>query len=199
MKKSLVIALFMSVLLGTTAYAGPDEIKFRGHEWGEDINKIAEIEVTDDMVEDVDYAFTDGALILINGTVSVFDCYTYFNYNEDNKLYSGIYLLTEKHANDNKYYDDFLALEEALTSVYGRATIAKDNWNDDLYKDSPEDIGIAIAAEHLTLYRQWTAKDGSACTLACYGDNFHINNVIYYDAPTSIDLKPEDNSKTNGL
>ena len=199
MKKSFLIALFMSVIFGTTVFAQPDEIIFRGHEWGETIDSVFDAEVTSDMVEDVDYGWSDKYLILIKGTVSIFDCYTYFEYNADRKLCSGIYVLTEEHASDNKYYEDFKTLEEALTSVYGRAAVARDDWKDDLYKDDDDKIGFAIAAEHLSLYREWIAHDNSRCVLACYGDNFEISVVLQYFAPENLNLANEDNSKTNGL
>lgn len=199
MKKGLLIALFMSLIFGTAAFAGPDEIKFRGHEWGEPIETVFDAEITSDMVEDVDYGWSDKYLIIIKGSVSIFDCYTYFEYNDNRQLCSGIYVLTEEHANDNKYYDDFTTLEEALTSVYGRPMIAKDNWSDDLYKDDPDHIGLAIAAEHLSLYREWRASDGSSCVLGCYGDNYEISNVVQYFAPEDLGIANEDNSKTNGL
>lgn len=199
MKKVLISALFISLIWGLTASAQPDEIKFRGHEWGESQESVIETE-TKGMTEGVDFAvMDDNSLLIANGSVSIFDCSISFDFNEDNQLYSGIYVLTEKHANDYTYYEDFNTLEKALISVYGEPQISQDRWKDDLYKDDPDEIGIAIAAEHLVLYREWDAKDGSSCILSCYGNNFQISNVLFYDAPTTSDLKPEDNSKTNGL
>lgn len=199
MKKGLLIALFMSLIFGTTAFAEPDEIKFRGYEWGCSRSEIWDAEITSDMVDEVDYYNADDFMVLIKGSVSIFSCNTYFSFNENDQLCSGYYSLTEKHANDNSYYDDFKTLEEALISVYGEPQSSIDLWSDDLFKDDPDDIGLAIAAEHLKLIRSWDAKDGSNCMLQCYGKNYDITTSIGYFPPEEMELAPEDNSKTNGL
>ena len=200
MKKVMMIVMMMVMLMGIPVLADqPETIKFRGHEWGCTRDEILESEITSDMKENVDYVNTDEYVSLLNGSVSVFDCYTYFSFNDEDQLYQGMYSLTEKHSNRNLYHDDFKKLEEAITSLYGKPLVSRDTWSDDFYHDKPDKIGTALALGDVQLFRSWEAADGSCCQLRCSGDNWEISTTLQYYPPDDMDITPEDTKTTNGL
>lgn len=168
-----------------------DTFKFRGLEWGASLDEVKKSQL-EGKTEGIDYTFSDdsNALIVINETVNGLDTIIAYNFSEDWKFCRGVYALQEKHVNDNKYYDDFCSLEKKLTEKYGEPSLSGDDWSDDLYKDNPERIGMAIGAEHLTLYRLWTAEDGSEIILSRSGKNFIIDTYIFYSSPDGLGLEP---------
>ena len=200
MKKQIVtvgvcIAL---VCASSQAFAKTDTIKFRGLEWGTSLDEVMEKQL-DGKTEGKDYGFSSGSnsLLVVNETVNGLDTIISYEFTEDWKLCGGMYILQEEHVNDNKYYDDFCTLEEKISSKYGEPDKSVDDWSDDLYKDDPDDIGMAIGAEHLSLYRLWFAEDGANIILSCSGQNFKISTNIYYSPSEDLNLEPYSRKDTD--
>lgn len=200
MKKLLFITTLLSAVLVIPVFAASDTFKFRGLKWGSSIDDVIEAQLQG-KAEGVDYGFTDDghSIVAINEKVGGLDTNISYTFTEDNKFALGMYVLQEEHVNDNMYYEDFCSLEEKLSSKYGDPDKSVDKWNDDLYKDNPDKIGMALGAEHLALYRQWFAEDGACISLMCYGQNFDIDTYIFYDAPTALGLEPYSSDSDDGL
>lgn len=200
MKKRIVTAGIIVALTCVPFHASAktDTIKFRGLEWGTPLEEVMEKQL-EGKTKDVDYGFADesNSLLVVNETVSGLDTIISYEFTEDWKLCGGMYLLQEEHVNDNMYYDDFCTLEEKISSKYGQPDKSIDNWRDDLYKDDPDDIGMALGAEHLTLYRAWIADDGSNIIMQCYGKNFKISTNIFYTPSEDLNLEPYSSKDTS--
>jgi hypothetical protein len=89
------------------------------------------------------------------------------------------YIITEPHSDYALNLRDFSALDQLLTSKYGEAIERNQFWSNDLYEDSPQEYGLAVAAGHMTRYYQWSADDTNIW-LVITGDNFDIDLQIEY-------------------
>jgi hypothetical protein len=89
------------------------------------------------------------------------------------------YLITQPHSDYSLYLQDFSTLDALLTAKYGKAQTQDQFWNNDLYEDSPQEYGMAIAAGHMSRFYRWKANDTSVC-LAIHGDNYDISLQIEY-------------------
>lgn len=211
MRKTVIAGLIASIAIATNAYAGivdetyvamePQEniqpIRFRGLEWGAYAGPTFLDVITPDMVADEDYYFDTEEMYLYVGSYSVAGhdmCAIYWFTPEDEQLYMGTYLSTEKHSNKQQYYLDFLDLQESLSAVYGEVTLSNDNWITDVYKGYEDKYGTGICMGNMEFCRGWKSSDGAAVVLYIGGDNGNINLALYYFAPFM-----EFESKTDGL
>lgn len=216
MKKRLLIGIIVSaILVGpapsipvmaesiTEAETESDVLRtipaFNGYKWGASIDDVVAGEITDDMVEDVDYGLPNSnskRLIIASTQVAGFKASAFYTFSDEGKLVEGGYLLKEEHANNNKYYDDYKSLVKKVQSLYGDGE-DHELWSDDLFKDDPNDIGIAIASEGVAFLHKWTAEDGSNIICSCSGSNYNISIGIRYEAPTEMKIPETEN--TSGL
>lgn len=214
MRRKLITALLLSsIMMAMPATASAESITevetesdvlqtipaFNGYSWGTSLDDIIAGEITDNMIEGTDYGLPhdgDQMLTILNDEVAGFDATVFYSFTESDELVKGLYILSEKHANDNKYYDDYLSLVRKLQSLYGEGN-AYEKWSNDLFKDDPDDIGIAIASEGVTFLHKWTAEDGSVINCMCYGDNYEITVGVQYNAPADLQTPATEN--TSGL
>ncbi|MBH0099376.1 hypothetical protein I6E68_09510 [Salinibacterium sp. NSLL150] len=89
------------------------------------------------------------------------------------------YIITQPHSDYALNLRDFSVLDELLTSKYGQAIERNQYWSNDLYEDSPQEYGLAVAAGHMTRYYQWSSGD-THIWLVITGDNFDIDLQIEY-------------------
>lgn len=101
---------------------------FREVSWGMSKNEVKKIEVGLKVVED-----KEGSLVY-SETVAGKDVLLSYDFI-DNKLYSGIYMFTKTHENENKYISDLTAINGILKQKYGNPKTGH-NWsNKTFYKD----------------------------------------------------------------
>lgn len=102
----------------------------------------------------------------------------YFN---NNKLVKCAMVLTEKHSNENLFIDDYEDFQKLIIEKYGEPKQDKKIWNNNLYKDKPDDWGFAISLGDLTMLSQWLT-DTTEVGLILNGDNYKITlGIIYQD------------------
>lgn len=155
---------------------------FRGYKWGTSIDEIKQNEISPDMVENVDYGFSDNLLLIFNGKVSSYNATIFFEFDSDNKLVAGSYALDEEHTDDSGYYSDFTDLAKLYSKKYGTPR-ENDVWKNDLYKNDKTKWGFAAACGHALFSRYWEASDGSEIFIILQGDNFKANTAILYRSP----------------
>ncbi|MDO9554981.1 MAG: hypothetical protein Q7J40_00155 [Atribacterota bacterium] len=105
-----------------------------------------------------------------------------YSFIED-KFYRSTYLFDETHTNKNLYINDYERLKEILTKKYGKPTIDKIEWRNDLFKNDKQDWGTAISIGHLeyrTLWMMLIRLDIIEITLKLTGDNYEISLGILY-------------------
>ena len=155
---------------------------FKEYAWGTSLDEIKQNEITSDMVENVDYGMSGNTLIILNSKVSSYDASAIFEFDNDNKLISGGYSLTEEHTDDSGYYDDFIKLTSTYAKKYGLPE-QSDVWKNNLYKNDVTKWGFAAACGHVSFLRYWDADDGSSISITLSGDNFETSTFVLYRSP----------------
>lgn len=97
----------------------------------------------------------------------------------NNQLVLGMYRITQPHADQNAYLDDYLRLSGLLQEKYGQPKSSEEFWNNDLFKDDYSRRGVAVSMGHYSLFTTWELKE-TLITLQMTGDNFEINPAILY-------------------
>lgn len=185
MKRKITAILLSGALVGSLSMmvnAEESTITFRGYDWGTSKEEIMKNEITSDMVADVDYLEEDDGLLINGQSVAGLDALVLYNFT-DNGLDSGVYSITEKHTNKTDYYRDYEDLVKKYTDKYGTPVIDQAQWKDDLYKDDPDDWGMAVAVGDVTFVSKWEKADGSTTGIMLKGDNYEINLAIIYQSP----------------
>lgn len=185
MKRKITAILLSGALVGSLSVmvnAEESTITFRGYDWGTSKEEIMKNEITSDMVADVDYLEEDDGLLINGQYVAGLDALVLYNFT-DNGLDSGVYSITEKHTNKTDYYRDYEDLVKKYTDKYGTPVIDQAQWKDDLYKDDPDDWGMAVAVGDVTFVSKWEKADGSTTGIMLKGDNYEINLAIIYQSP----------------
>lgn len=108
----------------------------------------------------------------------------------DNVLNAAMYSITEKHSNKNLFISDFNAVAEGLITKYGEPESRQPIWRNNLWKDSPDDYGLAISSGHLSYIYTWEVG-GCTIDLMLTGDNYEISHTIMYN------FNPSDVSEPN--
>lgn len=193
-KKCVLLLMVLSMLCNSVCFAAETESEvqeegaasidgFRDIKWGTNIEDVKSDVITDNMVDGSDYGISENTITIINSTVAGYDAYTYFEFDDNSKLNGGMYVLTETHTNMNDYYDDYCDLVDLYTDKYGEPVKVVEDWKNDLYKNDPEHLGLAISAGHVVYCTFWADKDGAQIVIALHGDNFKISHAIQYTAP----------------
>lgn len=86
----------------------------------------------------------------------------------------------DKHTFDNEYIDDFNKVDASLQAKYGKTDqLNQYDWENDLYKDNPEEYGSAVSCGHLTIGSYWIVN-GVKISHILQGDNYGITHGILY-------------------
>lgn len=201
----LIVATMASANVGAWTIAdtydamAPDEnlapIKFRGLEWGMTREQVKQSE---GLTDEVPYYESDWLINVFDSTVAGKDAFCLFYFSQETGgLDRGHYILSEEHGNNQLYYMDFTDLYEALVSIYGEPTLNADQWITDTYVGDEQHYGDAVANGHVSFWRGWKARDGSAVVSFLTGDNGEIGERgIFYIAPGYV--FPQKN-ETDGL
>ena len=105
-----------------------------------------------------------------------------------------------EHSNKNRYIDDFYDLKALLIKKYGEPAFNIIHWDNDLYKDSEQDYGLAVAIGHLEYFTRWET-DKTTIRLDLYGDNYDIYLSLDYTSKEYEDLlnKADEEEDLSGL
>ncbi len=104
------------------------------------------------------------------------------------KLVRTKYFFTEKHSNKNDYITDYDTLRTALSKKYGEPLYSNRRWVNDLYKDDPQDWGLAISLGHMEDYTKWETLQ-TGIFLILYGHNYEIFLEIGYTGKELAELE----------
>jgi hypothetical protein len=94
-------------------------------------------------------------------------------------LVRGKLAFTVQHANDNDFWDDFETLKAMLIKKYGQTVDDQTLWKDELYKDDPNQRGMAVSCGALVRLVSWDL-DETHVSLVLSGDNYQIELAIHY-------------------
>lgn len=170
---------------GTWQYADESKIdtstiSFRKTNWGmtkEQVKQSEELHVIEERSD----------ILYYQTIISGLQTFLYYIFVHD-RLVRSKYVFNETHSNNNAYIMDFENLKEALIKKYLQPKEDRKIWQDDLYKDEPDDWGSAIGRGDLSLYSLWSFGD-TDIFLGLSGDNFEFNLVIEYSSKSLAHLE----------
>jgi hypothetical protein len=101
-------------------------------------------------------------------------------YGFDNgELSNGMYMFEAEHNNGNAYIDDFTDLKDQLIDLYGQPIVYELLWTDDLFKNDPQNYGVAVSYGHLSYLATWETES-TQLTLHLHGDNHDTSLTLIY-------------------
>jgi len=166
---------------------------FRNSAWGDSKDKVKASEEAKFIAED---KYDNGIEFMgYNTNVGSLDALVGY-YFVENKLYTSKYLFQEKHSNRNDFISDFNKINQILTDKYGEPNENEKIWRNDLYKNQPEDYGMAIAVGHLIYYSKWKLNK-TTITLSLSGSNYKIKHIVEYLSDDLILLARKAKDKTD--
>jgi hypothetical protein len=118
--------------------------------------------------------------LFYHDTVSGLSCHVLYIFAYD-KLVRAKYIVTDKHTNMTDYLSDYRTLSEALATKYGSPKENDVLWKNDLYKNDPQDWGMAVAVGHLSMYTKWETST-TIIFLSLSGENYKISLDVEYSS-----------------
>lgn len=132
--------------------------------------------------------------LAFQGEASGIPCYILYEFTED-KLTNSVYWfnISDKFYDDkNNHISDYSNLKEKLIGKYGNPSMDKQTWDNDLYKNNPENWGVAISLSHLSFITGW---DTSTTLIGLFlnGEDNGVNLCISYKSKELKDLDEKTN------
>jgi hypothetical protein len=110
------------------------------------------------------------------------------------RLVRAKYLLGGEHASALLFLRDFQTLKDLLAQKYGEPQDEGEVWNDDFYKNDPEQWGMAISKGDHSRYVTWKHQGTTTC-LAIWGDNFKVMVAIEYKGDSLAKLEEAEQTR----
>lgn len=147
------------------------EVKFRGIPWGATAAQVKKQISEESIMEEKDGLMYQDKL----NELSVYYAFIFAN----DRFVRGNYAFAEEHANKNAFIWDFESIEKLLKEKYKEPIEHKELWLNDLYKDIPQDWGMAVSVGHYAIHSKW--KVGKVTIFHILrGDNYNINHLLQY-------------------
>jgi hypothetical protein len=166
-----VVCLTLAVFAQDSPTAG-----FRGFQWGA---PPADIKTGEKAILINETTSPEGLFVLqYQGNIG--DLGAIFTYCfAESRFVEGRYLITEDHENQNLFIGDFERVDSSLSEKYGKSTKLTTAWSNKLYKDDPDEWGLAVSIGHLVYQTEW-AQPGMKIIHQLRGDNFKVLHLLYY-------------------
>lgn len=144
---------------------------FRVAKWGDSKKNIMQKEGKTNLsnFDDI-YMFSDYVAGIICDVVYIFT---------NDKLTMAKYLFKPTHSNKNDFIKDYRELVNLMKEKYGKPSYNAPEWHNYLYKDTPEDYGLAISVGHLLYGAGWLGETTNI-TVLLNGENNNISLIIQY-------------------
>jgi hypothetical protein len=149
----------------------PNEIVFRNIPWGATADEAKRL------MKDTPLFDTD-ILIAFADTVDNLKAHCVLGL-AGGRFVRGQYQFAETHANDNLFLSDFDRIDTLLAKKYGKPSRSGRTWRDNIYRDDPNNWGMAVKTGRLTVYSEWRAGQVTV-THGLRGDNFKVDHGIEY-------------------
>ena len=163
-----------------------DNAAFRKAIWGSSKEDIKKLE-TNEIAHESDDA------IFYKTSIWGLDCSAIYIF-ADNKLVRGRYYFTPDHTNKTDFIDDFKKMKSLLTEKYGDPIDDQQIWKNDLYKDDPDNWGMAVATGEMYCFANWETES-TDISIQLWGDNFEIKHIIDYTSKVYGNLEDQINKE----
>jgi hypothetical protein len=163
------ITLFLITLLLTEVLSAQ---AFRNVNWGA---SMEEVKASEENKPDL----SSEEILQYKALLAGMDVLLTYNFLPEHGLYFASYFFEEKHTNKNDFINDYKVIKSLLIEKYGNPILDKVIWENDLFKDKPQNYGTAVSAGHLKYYCKWTSGR-TDIILALTGDNYEILMSLNY-------------------
>lgn len=154
---------------------------FRSGFWGDDIDTIYKYETAKfATVSD------DNKTIMYSGTVAGHEAYILYDFDDEGKLYRGLYQFTDSYNEGSMYIAVFDSLKESLADKYGKPSVDKKKKLSSL-ADYTDD-GTALQLGYTMYSAQWTTES-TEITLGMISVNYEIGIMMEYKDSTHAPVK----------
>lgn len=148
---------------------------FRDVNWGMSRDEVKKI-------EGADFIYDEGINLAYEGAeVSTFDATIAFSFNKNDELCDAGYIFTHEHSNPTDYIIDYGDIQNKLIKKYGTPKEAEVVWKGDLWKDNPDEWGMAVLTGELEMYTIWRTEDVDLI-LTLTGDNYKESFTLTYQS-----------------
>jgi hypothetical protein len=172
MKIGLAGALLLCFLAVSVSGQTQSPADFRKVSWGMTREQVKAVESSKLFKEDERGLFYTSEL---SGFGAVMIGYIF----AQGKLVRASYVSEVRHTNSNAFIDDFKTIGSILSEKYGKPESDDVVWLDDLYKDDPDNWGMAVSAGHLVYEAVWRTKTTKILE-KLKGDNFEVTLIVQY-------------------
>jgi hypothetical protein len=177
MRIKLEVILLVFLVQAPVAAQTEKPADFRRTSWGMTREQVKAVESSKLIKEDEHGLFYSSEL---SGFGEVLIGYIF----AEGKLVRTSYISQVRHTNSNAFIEDFTKIKSILTEKYGRPESDDVVWLDNLYKDDPDNWGMAVSAGHLVYDTVWKTKTTKILE-KLKGDNFDVTLIVQY---TSLEL-----------
>jgi len=177
MRIKLEVILLVFLVQAPVAAQTEKPADFRRTSWGMTREQVKAVESSKLIKEDEHGLFYSSEL---SGFGEVLIGYIF----AEGKLVRTSYISQVRHTNSNAFIEDFTKIKSMLTEKYGRPESDDVVWLDNLYKDDPDNWGMAVSAGHLVYDTVWKTKTTKILE-KLKGDNFDVTLIVQY---TSLEL-----------
>jgi hypothetical protein len=181
MKDSL-LAVAALITINSLTIAQTSKTDFRGFNWGDSLSEIK----TDEKAKFVNQDKDD--LLSYDDQLAGSDVNVNYQFNDNGKLVSGIYVFFKIYSNPQLYIQDFVKFKKLLTTKYGAPNLSKEEWSSNTEPSDKNNYGQAIADGNLTIYSLWTT-DRSVIKITLIRHDNHPSLQIHYAAKTLDELE----------
>ena len=169
------------ILAPVKAVSGKD---FRNTNWGMTIDQVQAAEG----IAKKDIIFSNELGFAVKLNVATMDCATYYIFAFD-KLVRTKYAFLVEHSNETDYINvDFPKIKKLLTEKYGKPIDDSVVWKNSLYKDDPDEWGMALQVGHLVYFARWQTETTNVF-LYLSGENYDISFGVEYTSVALGDLE----------
>lgn len=180
-KYNLVLAYELPENKVPTIDASNRDGDFRIGFWGDDIETIYKYETAKfAAVSD------DNKTIMYSGTVAGHESYILYDFDDEGKLYRGLYQFTDSYNEGSMYIAAFDSLKENLTDKYGKPSMDKKKKISSL-ADYTDD-GTALQLGYTMYSAKWTTES-TEITLGMLSVNYEISIMMEYKDSTHAPVK----------
>jgi hypothetical protein len=163
----------------------------RGHNWGDSPAAVKKSEKGEFVNhKDNEMGFTDTI-----GGLSVFIVYEF----SGERLVKVRWVSQESHTNKNDYIGDYNKLKEFITKKRGQPTTDEVLWRNTLYKDKPEQHGLALEKGHLGYHTKWELEGTHIFAALQIGTKAGITHLVTFTETVSSVLKKSDKQPVDDI
>ena len=129
---------------------------FRAAQWGMSWQEVRDGE-KEGTLPTTDVTKEMGTLLVTDLLLEGVAVNAVYSFTED-ALVSASYLVKEEYDDLSKCTTDYRSFRDSLCARYGEPKLDAENWNDEQWKDSPDDHAKALAAGHVSYIATWETE-----------------------------------------